>query len=113
VEPDYFLGNIMETPMIDLVASEKQRKFGQDKKDNLPRQCLQCEFLHICHGECPKNRFIEKADGDTGINYLCDGYKAFFKHADQAMKIMAGLLNRRRHADEVMNILAGEAARKM
>jgi uncharacterized protein len=110
VEPDYFLGNIMETPMIELVASENQRKFGKDKNDNLPGQCISCEYLHICNGECPKNRFIEKADGKTGINYLCEGYKAFFKHSDHAMKIMAGLLNRGRYADEVMKIMADEAA---
>ncbi len=33
VEPDYLLGNIQETPMIALVASDQQRKFGQDKQD--------------------------------------------------------------------------------
>ena len=68
--------------MIELVASEKQRKFGQDKKDTLPRYCRECEVLHICNGECPKNRFIETPDGEPGLNYLCEGYKAFFKHAD-------------------------------
>ena len=45
VEPNYYLGNILKTPMIELVASEKQRKFGQDKRDTLPRYCRQCEVL--------------------------------------------------------------------
>ena len=31
VEPDYRLGNITKHPMIELVASPKQRNFGQDK----------------------------------------------------------------------------------
>ena len=105
VEPDYFLGNILETPMIDLVASEKQRRFGQDKKDSLPRYCRECEVLHICNGECPKNRFLETPDGEPGLNYLCAGYKAFFKHADKPMRIMADLLRRNRSAAEVMAIL--------
>jgi uncharacterized protein len=35
VEPAYFLGNITETPMIEMVASPKQQKFGQDKRDLL------------------------------------------------------------------------------
>jgi radical SAM protein with 4Fe4S-binding SPASM domain len=43
VEPDHYLGNILKTPLIDLVASEEQRRFGQDKKDSLPRTCRQCE----------------------------------------------------------------------
>jgi uncharacterized protein len=110
VEPNYYLGNILETPLIDLVASEKQRKFGQDKKDTLPLTCVECEFLRVCHGECPKNRFVEGLDGETGLNYLCAGYKAFFRHADKAMRIMANLLRQNRPASDVMAVLAGEEA---
>ncbi len=108
VEPNHYLGNILKTPMIDLVASEKQRRFGQGKKDSLPRYCRDCEFLSICNGECPKNRFLETPDGEPGLNYLCAGYKAFFKHADKPMRIMADLLRRNRPASEVMAILARE-----
>jgi uncharacterized protein len=108
VEPNHYLGNILKTPMIDLVASEEQRKFGQDKKDSLPRYCRECEVLNICNGECPKNRFLETPDGEPGLNYLCAGYKAFFKHADKPMRIMADLLRRNRPAPEVMAILARE-----
>ncbi len=108
VEPNYYLGNILETPMIDLVASEKQQRFGQDKKDSLPQYCRECEVLHICNGECPKNRFLETPDGEAGLTYLCAGYKAFFKHADKPMRIMADLLRRNRPASEVMALLARE-----
>ncbi len=108
VEPNHYLGNILKTPMIDLVASEKQRRFGQDKKDLLPRYCRECDVLHICSGECPKNRFLETPDGEGGLNYLCAGYKAFFKHADKPMRIMAELLRRNRPASEVMAVLAKE-----
>jgi uncharacterized protein len=104
VEPNYYLGNILKTPMIELVASDKQRKFGQDKTDTLPRYCRQCEVLHICNGECPKNRFMETPDGEEGLNYLCEGYKAFFKHADGSMKTMAGLMRRGRQAEEIMQL---------
>jgi uncharacterized protein len=104
VEPNYYLGNILKIPMIELVASDKQRKFGQDKADTLPRYCRQCEVLHICNGECPKNRFMETPDGEEGLNYLCEGYKAFFKHADGPMKTMAGLMRRGRQAEEIMQL---------
>ena len=80
-------------------------EFGQDKKDTLPRYCRECEFLHVCHGECPKNRFVEAPDGEPGLNYLCAGYKAFFNHADKPMRIMADLLRRNRPASEVMAVL--------
>ena len=65
VEPDYFLGNIQDRHMIELVASPQQIKFGQDKRDTLPRYCLECDVRFACHGECPKNRFIETPDGET------------------------------------------------
>ena len=108
VEPDYLLGNIKDEQMIELVASEKQRKFGRDKLDTLPRYCLECEVRFACHGGCPKNRFIETPDGEPGLNYLCAGYKTFFNHIDQPMKIMATLLHQRRAPAEVMKIMAND-----
>ncbi len=92
----------MNTPMIELVASQKQRKFGLDKRDTLPQYCRTCEVFGICNGECPKNRFAETPDGEAGLNYLCEGYKSFFRHADPKMKIMADLLRQGRPADGVM-----------
>jgi uncharacterized protein len=108
VEPKHYLGNILTTPMIDLVASAQQRRFGQDKKDTLPQFCRRCDFLAVCNGECPKNRFIAAPDGEPGLNYLCVGYKAFFSHADRPMKIMAGLIRRGRLAQEVMQFMADD-----
>jgi len=111
VEPDYLLGNIMKRPMIELLASDKQRKFGMDKRDTLPRYCHECRFLFACNGECPKNRFILTPDGERGGNYLCGGYMAFFKHADRYMRIMADLLCKGQTADGIMEILSEEDAR--
>ncbi len=54
VEPDYHLGNITETPMIELVASEQQRVFGLAKRDTLPQYCRDCEVRFACHGGCPR-----------------------------------------------------------
>jgi uncharacterized protein len=108
VEPKYFLGNIKEDYMLDLVASNQQRKFGRDKRDTLPRYCLECPVRFACHGGCPRNRFIQTPDGEDGLNYLCAGYKAFFTHVDHPMRLMANLLRAGRYADEVMGILAQE-----
>lgn len=102
VEPDHRLGNIGDTPLQALVASEKQRRFGQDKYDTLPKTCRECPVLFACYGECPRNRFIRTPDGEQGLNYLCAGYKAFFTHIDPAMKTMANLLRQGRYADEIM-----------
>lgn len=105
VEPKYLLGNIQETHMRSLVASPKQLKFGEDKRDNLPLYCLDCDVRFACHGECPKNRFIQTPDGEQDLNYLCAGFKLFFHHIEFPMKIMAGLIRRGHEASEVMAIL--------
>jgi uncharacterized protein len=112
VEPAYLLGNIQKVHMLDMVASDQQQKFGQDKFDTLPQYCRDCEVLFACYGECPRNRFIRTPDGEPGLNYLCAGYKMFFKHIDHPMRLMAELLRRGRYADEVMDILEGERKRK-
>jgi len=112
VEPDYLLGNIKETHMIELIASDQQLKFGQDKMTTLPRYCLECEVRFACHGGCPKNRFIKTPGGEYGLNYLCAGYKAFFNHVDRPMKIMAALLRQDRAPVEIMEIYAKEDAKQ-
>lgn len=113
VEPDYYLGNIMEEHMIDLIASDKQRKFGQDKLETLPRYCLACEVRFACHGGCPKNRFINTPDGEPGLNYLCKGYREFFNHVDQPMRIMASLLRQNRAPSEITQIMANDPQEKL
>lgn len=104
VEPEYKLGNIQETHMSELVNSPQQKRFGQAKSDTLPNYCQKCEVLFACNGGCPKNRFIKTPNGEAGLNYLCAGYKAFFKHIDKPMRIMAMLLRTHRAPAEIMNL---------
>jgi uncharacterized protein len=78
VDPGYCPGNIIETPLVELLESPKQRAFGQAKLDTLPRCCQACEVRAMCNGGCPKNRFLQTPDGEAGLNYLCAGYKRFF-----------------------------------
>jgi uncharacterized protein len=94
VEEDYRLGNIAETPMAELVASDRQRAFGLAKRDTLPAFCRSCDVRYACHGGCPKDRFLVTPDGEPGLNYLCAGYKAFFHHVEEPMRLMGSLLER-------------------
>lgn len=105
VEPKYLLGNILQTPLLQLLDSDQQRKFGDDKRDSLPRYCRECSFLFECHGECPKNRFLNTPDGEPGLNYLCSGLKAYFAHIEPYMRIMSSLLQQRRPAAEIMDMV--------
>ena len=108
VEPDFLLGNIHEHDLLELVSAKKQVKFGQAKLDRMPEYCLHCEVRFACHGGCPKNRFIRTPKGKPSLNYLCQGYQAFFKHIDEPMKIMAFLIRQQRAPAEIMNILANQ-----
>jgi uncharacterized protein len=94
VEPDYLLGNITEMPLAVMVQSEEQRAFGMAKLNTLPDYCRTCEVRFACNGGCPKNRFTMTPDGDDGLNYLCAGYKRFFTHIDEPMRIMSDLLSK-------------------
>jgi uncharacterized protein len=102
VYPEYRLGNILHEPMLSLVNSPRQWKFGQDKRDKLPRQCLECEVLFACNGECPKHRFTHTSDGEPRLNYLCAGYKLFFQHIDPYMRFMAQEITQARPPANVM-----------
>ena len=80
VDMEHRIGNIGETPLIDMLDSAAQRAFGQAKLSGLPLFCRTCEVLAMCNGGCPKDRFILTPDGERGLNYLCAGYKHFFTH---------------------------------
>ena len=106
VEPGYLLGNMNVVPLETIVVSDAQRQFGQAKRDTLPRYCLECPVRFICNGGCPKDRFIETPDGEPGLNYLCQGYRAFFSHVDEPMRFMA---NEIRHQCPPANVMFHKA----
>jgi len=91
VDPEHQLGNIGDTPLIELLESPELITFGQNKYDALPRYCLTCDVLAMCYGECPKNRFIKTPDNEDGLNYLCAGYKDFFNHSRPFLRQLTAL----------------------
>lgn len=146
--PGHRLGNILDTPLISMMMSRRLRTFGADKRDTLPRRCLECEYLHLCHGECPKNRIIPTQESittepsrrqssgigpcDTSLlsepshrkpsgfglcdtlasrpavkmlNYLCEGYHAYFAHTAPYMRHMADLYHRDLPPSDIMTHL--------
>lgn len=102
VYPEYKLGNIFETPMASLMQSAKQVKFGIDKRNGLPRKCLECEWFFACHGECPKHRFNVTEKGERGLCALCEGYTRYFRHVAPYMDKMTELLRTGHAPAEIM-----------
>jgi uncharacterized protein len=89
VYPKYRLGSIKTTSLGKTVLSQKQKKFGFDKKYGLPQYCRDCRYLYLCNGECPKNRFIRTPIGEPGLNYLCSGLKRYFTHIQPYIRKLA------------------------
>lgn len=79
-DQDYLLGNISDKSLAEMLDSQEQKEFGENKLNTLPRYCLECGVRDICNGGCPKNRFVSTPDGQPGLNYLCPGYKMIFNH---------------------------------
>ena len=101
----YKIGNVLETDLRTLMNSTKQVRFGVDKRNALPDECLKCQWFFTCHGECPKHRFNTTDKGETGLNALCEGYKLFFAHVAPYMEKMKALLQSGRPASEIMKQL--------
>lgn len=103
VYPEYKIGNIHTDRLSELAYSDRQFEFGVAKRALLPRECRHCKFYRLCHGECPKHRFIEDNTGEWGKNYLCEGYKLFYNHTEKDMEIMKNLILAGKPAAEIMN----------
>jgi len=89
VDSEHRLGNIKDTPLIELLESPAQRSFGKAKLETLPRLCRECEVKPMCNGACPKDRFLKTPNGEPGLNYLCAGYKLFFTHCQPFVSMVA------------------------
>ena len=80
------IGDIETSDLGTLVDLPVQRRFGDDKHDGLPARCLSCSWLSVCNGGCPKDRFPLEPTGIPGLNYLCNGLRQFFAHAEKPLR---------------------------
>lgn len=94
VYPGLKLGNLYEDNLKELMQGKEQVAFGLNKRNSLPGKCLECKYLHLCNGECPKHRFGRTQDGKQGLNVLCEGYRMFFRHSEESMLRMRQMLTR-------------------
>jgi len=73
VERQWMLGNILDTPINDLLKKRKRRAFNSRKMEGSP-VCRSCEWNFVCHFGCPHFRL------PGGENYFCDAYRQFFRY---------------------------------
>jgi len=113
VYPEYKLGNLKRDGLAAMIDSARQQAFGRAKSQTLPAQCRACKYLGGCWGGCPKHRFIKTADGESGLNYLCAGYRHYLHHIAPFLKLIAGLIREGRAPAEIMQmdiLVAGRQA---
>jgi uncharacterized protein len=89
---EWHVGNVMETPLVDLVTGERIEEFAQLKTD-LPAACRDCEYLKFCWSGCPKHHRPIGTDPDR-VNHFCEGYKAFFEEALPELERVAEAVRR-------------------
>lgn len=100
VYPEYRLGNLMETPLREMLWTDRQNEFGREKVSNLTSQCKSCPFRFACNGGCPKHRVAVSRDGEAGHSYFCESHTMFFRHAGARLQEMARLISLGRPALE-------------
>lgn len=79
VEPEWFLGNLVETPLAEIVASAKAREFRLRKR-RLAAACQSCEWQFLCYGGCPRHRTALQPE-ISRPSYFCESYRRFFAHS--------------------------------
>lgn len=92
VEPEWYLGSVMEKSLSEIVSSEKFTAFRK-RKAELSEICNSCRWLNICHGGCPKYRIIKHSEAQKPT-YFCTGFKKFFEYTKSRFSKLARRLKR-------------------
>ncbi|HOS92226.1 MAG TPA: anaerobic sulfatase maturase [Armatimonadota bacterium] len=87
VTPEWRLGNLMETPLLELVNSPTMERFAAAKRQ-WDRSCTTCPWLNLCHGGCPKYR-INANGAPARKTCFCAANLELFRHAGDTLRELA------------------------
>lgn len=81
--PEYFFGNIFESDSLsDLLAKSPARKEFLDRPlAIIDKECIECDFLSMCHGGCPVRTYTYKKTLNEKDPF-CSFYKQLFRHTE-------------------------------
>jgi uncharacterized protein len=101
--PDYFFGNIYETDNLGrmLAESSARRKFVERPAAIIPRDCIECDYLSLCHGGCPVRTYTFNGTMFEKDPY-CHVYLAMFRKAEEVAAKISGHRALNRHDKSVM-----------
>lgn len=88
--PEYFFGNIFDAnSLADLLAKSPARKeFLGRPAAIVSRDCIECDYLSMCHGGCPVRTFTYKRtlmEKDP----FCSFYRSLFRHTERVARKIA------------------------
>jgi radical SAM protein with 4Fe4S-binding SPASM domain len=89
--PDYFFGNIYEAESLTrmLAESPARQKFVERPARVIPNDCIDCDYLAMCHGGCPVRTYTFRGSIFEKDPY-CEVYLAMFRKAEEtAAKLSA------------------------
>ena len=87
VEAQWVLGNLLETPLPDMMKKRKRREFNSRKMQQ-SSGCNTCEWNFICHFGCQHYRTA------AGENYLCAAYREFFRYTERRFSALGKNLSK-------------------
>ncbi len=89
--PEYFFGNIFECDNFTemLKNSPARKRFLERPVVTIQQDCLECDYLSICHSGCPVRTYTFKGTLFEKDPY-CHLYKSLFKHVEDVAVKLAG-----------------------
>lgn len=81
VQDPWYLGNIRQQSLEELLCSPKAAKFTSEPYR--PLHCQECRYFGLCRGGCKNNYQI------GGRNIFCEAYREFFPYAIQRLYLIA------------------------
>jgi uncharacterized protein len=82
--PEYFFGNIFQSESLGVMLKESsaRKKFLERPAAIIPEDCIECDYLSLCHGGCPVRTFTFSGTMFEKDPY-CQVYLAMFRKAEE------------------------------
>ena len=90
VEPRWFLGNLTDQPLEEILMSRRLAEF-RGMKSKLAENCGDCRWLQYCNAGCLKHSIQLGLDR----SYFCQAYKMFFQHSHQKFLRLKNLVEKK------------------
>lgn len=89
--PEYYFGNIFECGSLSelLRNSQARQQFYERPVKLMQQDCIQCDYLSLCHGGCPVRAYTVHATLFEKDPY-CHLYKTLFGHMERRAGQLAG-----------------------